>query len=535
VLRASPLAREAAFSAAAAGSIAALLAWLGPPGSDLAAHAYQRAVFLQQGFELWNNFWYAGRYSFITYSVLYYPLAALLGIRLLAVATIATAALAFAVVLGREWGPTARWSSRTFAVVWAGIVLSAAFPFALGTALALLAIWALQAGRRWRFAALAALTLAASPLAFLLLALVLAAVALSRRADPRRLVAPGIAVAGAGLAQLALTRAFPGGGHYPYPPEELAAACAACVCGAAITWRVERARVLRSLFLVLLAASVAVYVVPSEIGENIARFRYLAFPLFVLAFSLRGFRPRGLAVATLLLAVWWNVNPLAVSYARGSAEPAAEEAYWRPAIDFLHANLTPSYRVEAVDTAGHWAAVYLPRAGIPLARGWYRQDDFPHNELLYSELGPRAYLAWLRGLGIRYVVLTGAPPDYSARGEAALLESGRSGLRPVLRTANLAVFEVPGARPIVTGPAPARVLALTQSRISIALTRAGRYRIALRYSPYWETSAGCLTRGPDGMLRLAVPHGGRVALRFDVDAGLALRAVAGRERAACAS
>jgi hypothetical protein len=117
--------------------------WLGSaPGTDLAAHAYQRTVFLEHGFTLWNNFWYAGRYSFISYSILYYPLAALLGIRLLAVATIATAALAFAVVLGHEFGPAARRSSRTFAVVWAGIVLSAAFPFALGVALALLALWA---------------------------------------------------------------------------------------------------------------------------------------------------------------------------------------------------------------------------------------------------------------------------------------------------------------------------------------------------------------------------------------------------------
>ncbi|MDQ3823409.1 MAG: hypothetical protein M3321_09240 [Actinomycetota bacterium] len=523
--RTTPLAREALLSAGAAASLAALLVWLGPPGSDLAAHAYQRAVFLQQGFELWNNFWYAGRYSFITYSVLYYPLAALLGIRLLAVA----------VVIGREWGPTARWSSRTFAVVWAGIVLSAAFPFALGTALGLLAIWSLQAGGRWRFAALAALTLAASPLAFLLLALVLAGIALSRRADPRRLLAPGLAVCGAGLVQLLLTRAFPGGGHYPYPPIELAAACAACAAGAAVTWNVERARVLRSIFLVLLVASVAVYLVPTEIGENIARFRYLAFPLFVLAFSLRGFRPRWLAAATLALAVWWNVNPLAVSYARGSAEPAADAAYWQPAIDFLHANLTPSYRVEAVDTAGHWAAVYLPRAGIPLARGWFRQDDFPHNGVLYSELGPRAYLTWLRGLGIRYVVLTTAPSDYSARGEAALLRSGRSGLRPVLRTSNVTIFQVPRPRPIVTGPARANVLAISQSRVLLSLSGAGRYRIAFRYSPYWQTSAGCLTRGEDGMLRLTVRRRGPVLLRFDVDARLALQAVAGRVPTSCAA
>ncbi len=99
-----PLVREALLSAAAAGAVAAILAWLGPPGTDFAAHAYQRTLFLEHGFTLWNNFWYAGRYSFVTYSLIYYPLAALLGIRLLAVATIALAALAFAVVLWREWG-----------------------------------------------------------------------------------------------------------------------------------------------------------------------------------------------------------------------------------------------------------------------------------------------------------------------------------------------------------------------------------------------------------------------------------------------
>src|SRR5947208_9782792 len=133
--RPTPLVREALLAGFAAASLAALLLWVGPPGNDLAAHVYQRALFLKHGYVLWNNFWYAGRYSFVTYSLLYYPLSALLGIKLLAVATVALAALAFAVVLWFEWGPATRWSSRTFAVVWAGIVLSAAFPFALGFAI----------------------------------------------------------------------------------------------------------------------------------------------------------------------------------------------------------------------------------------------------------------------------------------------------------------------------------------------------------------------------------------------------------------
>ena len=70
-------------SATGAALLASLLVWLGPPGTDLAAHVYQRTLFLEHGFVLWNNFWYSGRYSFVTYSVLYYPLAAVLGIKLL--------------------------------------------------------------------------------------------------------------------------------------------------------------------------------------------------------------------------------------------------------------------------------------------------------------------------------------------------------------------------------------------------------------------------------------------------------------------
>jgi hypothetical protein len=527
VHRASPLAREAALSALAAASLAAVLAWLGPPGSDLAAHAYQRAIFLQHGFSLWNNFWYAGRYSFVTYSVIYYPLAALLGIRLLAVATIATAALAFAVVLGRQWGATARWSSRTFAVVWAGIVLSAAFPFALGIALALLALWTLQARRHWRFAALAGLTLAASPVAFLLLSVLLASLAVSQRWESRRLLAPTLAVVAAGAVEVLLWRAFPGGGRYPFSVAELVPALVFCGIGVIVTWRVERARLLRPFFVLYAATCVVVFLVPSAIGENIARMRFAAIPLAVLALSLRSFRPRWMTVVVLCLAVSWNVTPLAGSYVKGKADTAANRTLWQPAIDYLHAHLGPAYRVEAVDTTGHWGAVYLPKAGIPLARGWFRQDDFPENALLYSRLGPRAYRSWLRALGVRYVVYWRGPVDYSARGEERLLVSGRSGLQPVLGTDHLLIYELPAAQPILTGPGPGRVLALTQSRVRLEVGARGVYRLAVRYSPYWQSSTGCVLRGKDGMIRLVIPRAAHVSLRFRVNAERALHALAG--------
>lgn len=533
VNRASPLVREAVLAAGAAASLAALLVWLAPPGNDLAAHLYQRAVFLDDGFELWNNFWYGGRYSFVTYSLLYYPLAALTGIEVLAVASIATAALAFTIVVGRQWGPLARWSSRTFAVVWAGLIVSAAFPFALGFAFGLLALWALQTGKRWRFGLLAVLALAASPLAFLLLVVVLVGIALDLRGRPERLVVPALIVAGAGFVYLVLSRAFPGGERFPFPLYELVSACAFCVLGAALTWRVEAARRLRWLFVAYLPPVLLAYAIPSALGGNIARLRFAAIPIAVLALSLRAWRPRTVAVAALALAAAWNLSPLAWSYSRARADKGFEAGYWQPAIDFLHENLTLSYRVEVVDTANHSAAVELPQAGIPLARGWYRQDDFPQNALLYKRLGRDAYLAWLRRLGIRYVVVSDIRPDYGAKHEAQLIESGRSGLEAVFRVRHLTIFAVPRPRPIVTGPAPAEVLDVGQAHMLLRLERPGSYRIAVRYSPYWRSTAGCFSRGGDEMLRFQAHRSGLMRLEFRVGAKRALAAVVGAGQPKC--
>ena len=139
--------------------------------------------------------------------------------------------------------------------------------------------------------------------------------------------------------------------------------------------------------------------------------------------SLRNWRPRVVCVAVLGLAVSWNVTPLAASFVHGVDDPAGHAAYWAPATRFLQTQLPPEYRVEAVDTVNHWPADFLARAGIPLVRGWFRQEDFPQNSVLYSPLGPKAYVRWLREMGVRYVVLASRPPDYSSRDEAQLLAS----------------------------------------------------------------------------------------------------------------
>ena len=528
----NPIVAEAILAAVIAGTLAATLLWLGPPGSDLAAHVYQSSFFHDRGFALWNNFWYAGRYSFVTYSLLYYPLASLIGIKLLAVASIAAAALAFTVVVAREWGPAARWSDRSFAVVWAGIVLSGAFPFALGTALALLALWALQARARGRFAILAALTIAASPVAFLLLAILLLGSAIAHRRS-RDDMLPLLTIGAIGFVEVLLWRLFPSSGRYPFSWQELAAASTFCLLGAGLTWNVLRARGLRWIFIVYLTACVAAFLVPSAIGENIARLRYAAIPIAVLALSLRRWRPLPVCLVALVLAAAWNVTPLVGSFLKGEGDPAAVAAYWTPAITFLHSNLTPSYRVEAVDTVDHWPAVYLPSAGIPIVRGWFRQNDFPQNRVLYGKPGQATYLRWLRSFGVRYVVLPDARLDYSSQAEAALLTSGRSGLRVVFRSQHTAVYEVPGAVPLVTGTGSAHVFSFAHEGMVVSLGAPGRYRVATSWSPYWQASGACLDRGTDGMIRLAARRAGTVSLKFDVSAGAALATLAGKEPQTC--
>jgi hypothetical protein len=512
-------------NATLAGSLASLIVWFAPPGTDFAAHVFQLHLYLQHGFALWTNYWYAGRYTFVGYSLLYYPLAALVGIRLLAVISVAASAAAFSLVVRRTWGETGPWVSRFFAVVAAASIVTAAFPYGLGLAFALAALVAIANRRIVWFSLLAMLTFAASPLAFVFLLVVLGAVAVAR--SPRDIGIPAAVLAAICVVALGLWRLFPDPGHYPFPTTELLAALAFCAVGAGLTWRVERARVLHILFLGYGVACAVSYLVPTNLGGNIVRLRLVAVPIAVLVLSLRKWRPLPIAVIALGLAISWNFSPLAYSFFQTRHDAAAQQSYWQPVVRYLHQNLTPNYRVEAVGTSDHWEAVYLPQAGIPIVRGWFRQNDFPLNELLYDKLTPRTYGAWLRRLSVRYVVLTDATPDYSARREADLLASGRSGLPVVFRTAHATVYSVPSPRPILTGPGHPRVEALTESTVTLHLTRPGTYQLGIRYTPYLHAHASCVTESKNGMTVLTAPHAGTVRLAFSVSTSGALAALTG--------
>ena len=59
--------------AVTAGLTAAVLLTVGPPGIDTPAHLFMTWVFRHAGFQLWNNYWYDGRYDFVGYSLALLP------------------------------------------------------------------------------------------------------------------------------------------------------------------------------------------------------------------------------------------------------------------------------------------------------------------------------------------------------------------------------------------------------------------------------------------------------------------------------
>ena len=252
-------------------------------------------------------------------------------------------------------------------------------------------------------------------------------------------------------------------------------------------------------------------------------------PLAVLTLSLRRWRPLPYARSRFALALSWNVTPLAYSFrAHAPTTRPPRPHYWQPVVGYLHHALTPDYRVEVVDTAGHWDAVYLPAARIPIVRGWFRQDDFPQNELLYDKLDaarvPRLAPPAQRPLRRP----DGRAARLQRRARPSSCASGRSGLPVVFRSRRHRLLG-PVAEADRHRPRPAAGEALTESTVTLRLSRPGTYHLGIRYTPYLRSPLGCVSESKDGMTVLTAPQAGTVKLAFSVSTRGALAALTGRK------
>jgi hypothetical protein len=528
--------REVVLSGALAFAGAALLAALAPPTGDAPAHLY-RTLLVREGVLVWDNLWYGGHYPLASYSLLYYLPAALVGNLPLVVAAVVLSAVLFAALVEHEWGAAGIWPARAFGVLAAGPIFVGTYSYALGLAGGLGALCALQRGRRWLAAAAAGLTLGFSPLAFVFLCLVLLALVLVRGRFSRGAAAFAAVIAGIAAVQLAALIRFPSSGPYPFRLLELGAVLTVTILGALLARQASRGAPLAAFFVVWGSASVVMFVVATPVGENLTRLRSLVFPLMLLAAFVARFRPRWLAGLALAAALAYNVAPYAAPMLERTDLRPAHRAFWAGAVDFLHERSGPNYRVEVVPTFDHWEAYWLPRAGIPLARGWYRQIDIARNELFYEDrLAAGAYRDWLRRMGVRYVVLPGTRLGQKGEErEAALLRSGRSGLDRVFFDGKVAVYELPRPAPILTGPGSPRITRFDHSRIEGTLTVAGTYSLKIRHTRYWRVRAGsvCVERVADGMTRLRATRPGRFVLAVPERPASLVRLLVGRPPARC--
>jgi hypothetical protein len=512
------------------------LALFGPPGGDQAAHMYLTESWREHGWQLWDNFWYAGRYAQVNYSLLFYPLAALLGTPTVVVASCGAAAAAFAALVRRRWPAIATGPSVAFALLVPLAVAAGTYPFLLGLALALGSLLALAAGRRLLALAGVLATAAAHPLALAFLLAGLLAAALTTpgwwRSRGNVVLAAGtIAVAG---VQALLLRGFASAdAHYPFDPKDALAIAGFCAAGLLLTHGLPDQRPLRALFALYAVLGALAFALSSPLGGNVVRLLLLmGAPLLLLPLAARGFRPRAIASVVLVGALMWQGLPAVAGWKTAADSRAQNEDFWFPAIAFLEEHADPDHRVQVVATADNWEAFYLAKRGVPLARGWFRQDDFPANEVLYQEpLTAQRYETWLRRMGVRYVLLPRDPLDYSAKNEAKLLRSGASGLGQVSRIGGWTIYEVPHATPIATPADGIEVLSLTASSVTLHATRPGLYRLRLRYTPYWrvERGAACAAPRQPWGTELRVARAGVIRMSFDVELGTFVGAVLGSQ------
>ena len=298
--------------------------------------------------------------------------------------------------------------------------------------------------------------------------------------------------------------------------EGAAAIAVFCAAGLAMTWRAPAARDLRAFFGVYAAATAGSLVVPTGVGGNMVRVTLVAgLPLMLVAASFAGRRLLPAAAVACAAALVWQLIPAWTGGRAAEEARAPNAAFWAPVEAYWSAHGDPAHRAHVVATADNWEAWHVARRGIPLTRGWFRQDDFPVNDTLYDDpLAAGAYLTWLRDVAAKYVFLPDDPRDYTGQREARLLATGA--LPEVARLPGWTVYAVPGAAPIATPTPAARVVRVTSAHVVVRVSRAGTYRLRMRYSPYLVAGPGtCVSpREPWGVdLRVDAP--GTVDVAFD--------------------
>jgi hypothetical protein len=497
-----------------AAALAGVYLVLAPSSVDLAAHLFRAEMFKEQGFAVWNNYWYGGN-EVLGYSVLFPAVSATLTPQLAAALAATGTATVFTALARRHFGDRALAGSILFAAATAADLYSGRLAFAFGALPALAAVLALDSRRTVIACLLAIVSAMCSPVAALFAALVAGGYVLggvvlalqapaaspqlpSERARSAAIAAlPGTAVIIAALAPvLLISWIFPQGGSEPFAFTTMLPLVGISVIALILMPR-ELVR-LRAGVAVYAVATLALYLIPTPIGSNIARMgTFAALPLATLVCW--GRRPRLLALVFVpLLYVGWS--PSVRDGIAGNVDNTASTGFYRPLLGFLDRQTAvpgaAPFRIEIPFTSFHWEA-YEIASRFSIARGWERQLDIRDNHIFYGgKLTAGTYDRWLHDNAVRYVAISSADPDYSARAEVKLINSGLPYLHQVFKSRNWRVYQVADATPIVQ--APAVLQRLTPGSLTIRVPKPGTFELRMRFTPYWRLSAGAGCVAPDG-------------------------------------
>jgi hypothetical protein len=506
---------------AVAGTIAVGWALWQPPVRDLAGHLFRMDQYEAVGWHVWNNLWYGGHHT-PGYSVLFPPVAALLGIGLTGVLAATSAAGCFAALVHRHVGAAAWPGAIWFAAGTASNLFTGRVVFAMGVALGLGACLAAQRNRPVLAAVLGCGAAATSAVAAAFVAMAGIAVLTTAATARQRWLGVQLALAPAATV-LAIGLLFPVEGTAHFGPVMLAASVAAGVS----VWAAAppNDRVLRVGALLYVAGCALAFLLATPLGGTAGRLAALVTGPLVLTLLLARHRAgvlptwwrhpaalAGLALAMALAAGWqWGSARLDVRDAVAH-ERSTRADYFAPLVTEIRRRSPEPVRVEIPFTLMHYEALWVAR-DVPLARGWLRQIDRAHNPLFYDGgLTVARYERWLRQNGISWVGLASGPLDGSARDEARIIRSGPPYLREVWHSTDWRLFRVVRSPGLVSGPG--RVVRLDAEGFVLHVDRPGRLLVRVRHTRYWRVIAGaaCVSRAPEGWTLLRAARPGRIAI-----------------------
>jgi hypothetical protein len=490
-----------------------------PRTVDLAAHTFRAELFGEEGFTIWNGQWYGGHHT-PAYSILSPPLAWFLSPPVaLAFAAVASAALFPPLARGHFGAERARWGSIWFGAATATLLLTSRLPFAIGVALGLAALLALQRHRYALAIVFAVLCPLGSPVAGLFLAMAGIAYAIAERHNRVNRL-EGLAIAAAAfIPPVFLAWAFPEGGWAPFPTSAYIPIPLFALAVLIVLPREEAA--LRWGAALYGLGATAALAVETPMGGNAVRLGALfGGPVLLCALWGRRFR-HGLVVWPLIavgfaLLAFWQWSPAVRDVIKYIEDPAAKSDYFEPLRQFLF-TLPDQRRIEIPFTRSHWEGAEVAMEQ-PLARGWLRQLDTGLHPIFYREgINRLTYASWLADNGVRYVALPSAKPDKSSYGERALIEKGLPYLRLRWKSSDWRVYEVLLPTPLVIPQRDANVVLeqMQSDELLLDVKRPGEAIVKVRWTPYWFASNACVEPHGD-WTKVIAEHTGfvRLSTRF---------------------